>query len=134
MLSGGFVEALKAKMAWASARQNELARNIANASTPGFTPNDAAPFDFAKAVNNSAGLKPAATHPGHIALRGSFASGGGEIRIQTKADAETTPDGNGVNLEQQMMKVAETQLEYQEAASLYRKAMTMWRTALGGRN
>ena len=30
------------------------------------------------------------------------------------------------------MKVAETQLAYAEAAGLYKKMISMWRTALGG--
>ncbi|HAH11119.1 MAG TPA: flagellar basal body rod protein, partial [Alphaproteobacteria bacterium] len=53
--------------------------------------------------------------------------------LETSPDGETTPNGNGVNLERQMMKVAENAIEYQQAAGLYRKAVGMWRTALGGR-
>jgi flagellar basal body rod protein FlgB len=38
-----------------------------------------------------------------------------------------------VVLEEQMMKVAETQMSYAEAAGVYKKMISMWRTALGGR-
>jgi flagellar basal-body rod protein FlgB len=125
ILGGEFVEMVKAKMAWASQRQSILARNIANASTPDFLPSD---LDGKKFLSF---LKREAQGAGSsFSARGGGISPGGSL-VSTQADGETTPNGNGVNLERQMMKAAENSLEYQQAASLYRKAMTMWRTALG---
>ena len=44
-------------------------------------------------------------------------------------DAESTPDGNSVVLEQQMMKVAATQMDYSTVTQLYKKALGMIRMA-----
>jgi flagellar basal-body rod protein FlgB len=127
LFGGELVDTIKARMAWASERQSILARNIANASTPDFLPSDMNEKKFgaflARETNKS----------GATGLKGSFAFRGNPRGVETAPDGETTPNGNGVNLERQMMKSAENSLDYQQAASLYRKAIGMWRTALGGR-
>jgi flagellar basal-body rod protein FlgB len=125
MFGGQFLETIKARMTWASERQSVLARNIANASTPDFVPSDMNERKF------GAFLKRTTEAAGPSGLRGSFAMR--KPPLETLADGETTPNGNGVNLERQMMKAAENSLDYQQAAGLYRKALGMWRTALGGR-
>jgi flagellar basal-body rod protein FlgB len=47
------------------------------------------------------------------------------------ADSIANPNGNAVSLEQEMIKVSETQAEFQAAANLYAKAMSMMKTAIG---
>ena len=47
-------------------------------------------------------------------------------------DAESTPNGNSVNLEDQMMKVSSVQMDYATVTQLYKKAMGMIRIAAGG--
>ena len=47
--------------------------------------------------------------------------------------AETRPAGNAVSLEDEMLKVAENQMDYQAAASLYTKSLGLMKTALGKR-
>ena len=44
---------------------------------------------------------------------------------------ETSPNGNAVVLEEQMIKVSELQANYQLAANLYQKNLGMLRTAIG---
>ena len=44
---------------------------------------------------------------------------------------EVNPDGNSVVMEEQLMKVSETQVDYQLATNIYHKHMRMFRTALG---
>lgn len=127
LFGGDLLNAIKARMSWASERQSVLARNIANASTPDFIPSDMSEKKF------GAFLKRETERAGGGGFRGSFAAGVRGKGIETMADGETTPNGNGVNLEKQMMKAAENSLDYQQAAGLYRKALGMWRTALGGR-
>ena len=46
---------------------------------------------------------------------------------------EATPTGNSVSLEQEMIKLSDTQVQYQTVTNLYAKAMGMFRTALGVR-
>jgi flagellar basal-body rod protein FlgB len=44
------------------------------------------------------------------------------------------PNGNVVSIEQEMIKLSDTQIQYQTATNLYQKAVNMFRTALGGRS
>jgi flagellar basal-body rod protein FlgB len=127
LFGGDLLNTIKARMTWASERQSILARNVANASTPDFLPSDMNEKKF------GAFLRRETEKSSGLGLRGSFASRAHAKGIETAADGETTPNGNGVNLERQMMKAAENSLDYQQAAGLYRKALGMWRTALGGR-
>ena len=46
-------------------------------------------------------------------------------------DQEANPNGNSVSLEQEMIKVSDTQAQFQAAANLYAKAMTLMKTAIG---
>lgn len=116
------------KMSWLGNRQDVLARNIANASTPGYVPQDLKAQDFRKALSAAQGDL-VTTNPLHIQPR---AGGSTSYRAVAAPGSQSSPDGNSVVLEEQAMKVAETQLAYAEAAGLYKKMISMWRTALGG--
>ena len=69
------------------------------------------------------------TNVRHITLRGSA---GGDLEPQDAEGEGGTPTGNVVSLEQEMIKLSDTQLQYQTATNLYQKAVNMFRTALGG--
>lgn len=129
----GLFDAIKGKLRWADARQSVLARNIANASTPGFTPSDIKAPDFEKILKGTAGTSGMMrTHAAHMNGQRGGATGRG-LEYVAQSDAERTPDGNGVQLEEQMARVAETQIAYAEALGLYRKTVGLWRAALGAR-
>jgi flagellar basal-body rod protein FlgB len=121
---------LQQKMTWLNDRQGVLSRNIANASTPGFVPMDLNAKDFASAVSEA--TRGGLTTTNALHLRGNSSAGGSFHAIVTP-DSQSSPDGNAVVVEEQMMKVAETQMAYAEAAGLYKKMGSMWRTALGSR-
>lgn len=122
---------IQQKMSWLNDRQSILSRNIANASTPGFVPQDLRANDFAAALSGVTGAGLMTTNAMHIRAGGSSA-GGASFRPYDMPDATSSPDGNAVVLEQQMMKISETQISYSEASGLYKKMTGMWRTALGG--
>jgi flagellar basal-body rod protein FlgB len=66
-------------------------------------------------------------------MRGTIQSGG-PARIERQKDVyETSPSGNAVILEEQLIEVAKTQSDYQLMVNLYRKHMDMVRTAVRGR-
>ena len=44
---------------------------------------------------------------------------------------ETKPSGNAVVLEEEMMKVAQTQMDHQTVTSLYARGLAMLKTAIG---
>src|SRR6185503_16812578 len=123
------LSSLKTKLAWLNDRQAILSRNIANASTADYTPQDLAAPDFDAAIAEaSRGGFFVTTNPRHMRSR---SLGDASARVITKPDSQTSPDGNRVVVEEQMMRVAQTQMEYAEATGLYKKVFSLWRTALG---
>ena len=121
---------LQQKMKWLNNRQDILSRNIANSSTPGFKPLDLNAKDFAAAVADASRSGMTTTNGKHLSGRSSV---GGSFRAVAAPDSQASPDGNAVVVEEQMMKVSETQMAYAEASGLYKKMFAMWRTALGSR-
>lgn len=116
------------KMNWLSERQKVLAQNVANADTPGYAERDLEPLTFDKRPGTGFSLALARTDPKHI----QPGAEGGEYRPQTeRAPYETSPSKNGVVLEEQMVKVAETQADHHMMVNLYRKHVHMLQIALG---
>src|SRR5262245_8373417 len=118
---------LSNRMSWLSARQSVLAENVSNADTPNYIARDLRPLDFAAIMREQEfALKPASTSPGHIAPRSAF-------RPQEAEGEGGTPSGV-VSIEQEMIKLSDTQVHYQTATNLYQKTVAMFRTALGSRS
>ena len=118
---------LRTRLEWAQARQRVLAENVANADTPNFRPSDLAPLKF----DSSPALQPvrlATTEAGHIPAPGETAS---EFRTERRGRFDIRASGNGVNLEDQMMKVAANQMDYQAVSALYARSLNLLKTAIG---
>ena len=118
---------LRTRLEWAQQRQRVLADNVANADTPQFKPRDLPQptFDSNKRADP---VRLATTETGHLPGLG----GAGErFRSERKASYDTVPTGNAVNLEEEMMKVAANQMDYQAAASLYSRSLALLKTAIG---
>lgn len=131
---------MKQRLHWLTERQQVLAQNVANANTPGYQARDLKKLDFGAMVDASGPmLAPVATNPGHIgspvAGTGAGANSmlgqarGGEVIKQP--DFETSPTGNSVTLEDEMVKVAQNQMDYEEVTALYNKGMGLVRIAIG---
>lgn len=125
---------LKQRMSWLSARQNVLAQNVANADTPGYAARDLKPVSFDDILKGASG-GPAATggamrvtDPRHISIT---PPGGSDYTDVASPDTEANPTGNTVSLENEMIRVSDTQAEYQAASNLYAKAIDMMKTAIG---
>lgn len=124
------IEKLKTRMHWHQARQKVIAENVANADTPGFKPRDVAEPQFdARGRPVGGNLQVARTAPGHLALDQTRPG----MSTRNAARFEVRPSGNAVNLEEQMLKSAQNQSDYQLAASLYEKSLSMLRIATGRR-
>jgi flagellar basal-body rod protein FlgB len=123
------------KMDYLTQRQGLIAENISNASTPGYRPKDLVGFDQvlknSMASSSSAGsFHMTATNTGHI-IPVSMA-GGNSFRVEKSKDVyEVKPSGNAVNLEQEMMHLAGNNSDYQMITGLYRKTLSLLKTALG---
>jgi flagellar basal-body rod protein FlgB len=123
---------LRTKMQWHQERQRLLAENVSNADTPNFKPRDLAPPKFdGRSPAAGASLALAQTSPAHIAAANS--AGTPQFRTDRRGGYEVRPAGNAVNLEDEMLKVAANQMDYQTATTLYGKSLGLIRTALGKR-
>ena len=120
---------LKTRMYWLNERQKVLAENVANADTPGFRGHDLKQLDFHEALRSTGDVKLATTAPGHI----GGSTGTSQFPMDNRGGFETTPRGNAVVLEDEMMKVAQTQMDYQAATALYSRSLGLIKTALGRR-
>jgi flagellar basal-body rod protein FlgB len=120
------------RMAYMGQRERVLSENVANANTPGYTPKDLKPMDFRNIMKQEIGrLQPTVTNGAHLVSQSSSAGSFQVARDRSNQVFETSPDGNAVSLEQQMIKVADTQNQYQLSANLFQKHLAMLKTAIG---
>ena len=127
---------LRTRMHWHQARQALLAENVANADMAGFRPRDLAEPSTAS-VGLSAPVGAAVggdgiarTDAAHIGLTASAGPNADPRRFK---GFEVRPSGNGVNLEEEMMKAGDNQSDYQLVASLYQKSLDALKIAVGKR-
>ncbi len=129
---------LRQRMSWLNERQNVLSQNVANADTPGFTARDVRPINFDDILQNTTSItRPdvsalSTTNARHIAVGNPSGSNG--FTPYDSPDTEATPTGNTVSLEEEMIKISDTQAQFQAATNLYAKAMNMMRVAIGRGN
>jgi flagellar basal-body rod protein FlgB len=116
------------KLDYVATRHTLLAQNVANADTPGYTPKDLKPF--AAALKGSAATRLVQTSPLHLSPSKSPQAFTEDRRA---GSWETEPSGNGVGLEEQMIKAADSTREYQLASNLLRKNISMLRATLNTR-
>ncbi len=125
------LDLLSARQSWLAARQAVLARNIANADTPGWQARDVVPF--ARTLGglgaSASPLALAATEGRH--LEGAAPAGGQAVPERTVPSYEVTPTGNGVVIDEQMEKLAATEVDHRLATDLYKRYVAMLKTALG---
>ncbi|MBT5266766.1 MAG: flagellar basal body rod protein FlgB [Rhodospirillaceae bacterium] len=118
------------QMNWLSQRQTVLAENIANGDTPGYGAKDMKPLSFKRTLKLPQAINVGRTTKGH--LTGTIMRPDFDVRKDRGKDVyETAPDGNSVNLEDQIMKVSKTNMRFQLITNLYDKHMKMMKTAIG---
>jgi len=121
---------MTAKMRWLEHRQRVLAQNIANADTPGYAPRDLKPLDYGRtAGRDSFRLRLAVTNASHLPGKIQKTAFGAERK--SRDNYETSPTGNAVILEEQLVKVPDNAAAHQLVTNLYRKQVGMFRIALG---
>lgn len=107
------------RLGWIDRRQQVLAQNIANADTPQYLPRDLAPFSAAL------GAVLARTDPRHLA--GSGAAPG----VVVPTPLGRAPDGNGVDIEDQLTRVADDETQQALVGNLWKSTMGLYLAALG---
>lgn len=98
----------------AAERQNVVARNIANADTPGYRAQDVAAFeDVFRMIDHGGDIQ-------HLDFSRRIDAGG-----------PTSPNGNSVALEMEMMRGVDAQRTHSRALMIYQSSMNVLRTSLG---
>jgi len=116
--------------------QNLIASNIANAETPNYTPKSLAFEDELQgALKGGQKGAPSMTHARHLPLKGAknrLQSVTGRV-VETPAK---TPgkDGNAVELENEMARMAENQVMYNASVQILSKTFGELRMAVKGGN
>jgi flagellar basal-body rod protein FlgB len=118
---------LRTKLHWNQERQRLLAENVANADTPAFKPSDLAAPKFDPTVSGVAPLTLVRTNPLHLASAESTPT----FDLQRGGEFEVVPTGNAVSLEDEMLKVAANQMDFQAASALYGRGLGLIKTAIG---
>jgi flagellar basal-body rod protein FlgB len=116
---------LRERMQWQQARQQVLAENVANADTPDYQAKDLAPLQFSRELS-AAAVTLERTDPNHIAA----ASGGTQFATDGSGNYEIRPRGNSVSHEDEMMKVATNQMDYEAATELYTHSLNLIKLAV----
>lgn len=116
------------KMGYLGQRTKVLAQNIANSDTPNYRARDLKPVNFAQELSRTnRTVTMAATQANHLPP----VSKPEAFRSINGRSYETNISKNGVVLEEQMMKLGETQGEYEATTTLYRKYLDMVKLTLG---
>lgn len=131
------LQMLKSRLGYLSDRQRVIAENVANADTPGYAARDLKPFSFqahmqaatAGAAVPGPGLM-AATQPGHMQPKSAGKGLAASFKVARSPDSEETLDGNGVVLEDEMVKLTNARMDYDAAVSLYQQSLGMLKTAI----
>ncbi|MEY4782373.1 MAG: hypothetical protein RIR41_308 [Pseudomonadota bacterium] len=125
---------MKSRMQMLGERQKVIAQNVANVSTPGYVPSDIDQKAFAATLQRMAGKSAGpgrtamvATQAGHMAP--NHGAGAPALSVRKSPDSETTLDGNAVVVEEQMMKIAETRMDFETMVGLYQKSLGLLRLA-----
>jgi flagellar basal-body rod protein FlgB len=114
----------QALSAHAGQRLALIARNVANADTPGYRAVDLP--DFASAYRGADGLDLRATRPGHL-----FGAADGPRPVVRTSPVSANPNGNTVSLESEMVRSVEVRQSHEMALAIYRSTSDIIRASLG---
>jgi len=120
-LFGGTLELLRQATVYSTRRHELLAQNVANADTPGFQARD---LNFASEMSLAQ------------QVRALPASAMGvpdlEVRLIEGPDAVASPDGNSVDIDHQMTRVAQNTLYHTTVLQLLNSQFRALKTAING--
>ena len=108
----------------AGARQAVVARNIANADTPGFQAQSIAAFKDVYRADSAGDMR--TTRAGHMSATNELTANRAMITTGTPS-----PNGNTVSIEDELLNSVAVGREHNRALAVYRHAMTILRTSLG---
>jgi flagellar basal-body rod protein FlgB len=118
MFDRGSVPALELILSWSSARHRVIAANVANAQTPGYRAQDLSEREFRSALARALAGGPAAT---------------GLVPRPAETAGIVKPDGNNVDLEVEMGRMARNGMLHTFAATLLAQQLGQMREAVAER-
>ena len=133
---GNTIELLGKSLDLRTKRQELISSNLANVETPGYTPSDLSfQAELKGALNKRSATSEAPVNPRFIPLKGAASAGSlervtGEL-IQTPG-RNIGPDGNSVEMESEMGRLAENQIMYNASVQLLTKKFEMMKQAIRG--
>lgn len=119
----GLTRMAQALAAHSGARVEVVARNIANADTPGFRAQDMP--DFRTSYGDPSAFVPRRTRATHLMNEES------QLFRPVLSGTGMAPNGNDVSLDQQMMKAVTARQSHEMALAVYRNTSAILRTSLG---
>ena len=119
----------KQNMQYLTARQQVIAENIANASTPGYLARDVQKPTFEQELTGSSAFKMNTTNPKHIQGTLSQNQQGSYVVYTPQPSEALTIDGNGVILEQQMNEASKVSSEYKRMITIFNKYKSLMQIA-----
>ncbi|WP_298675599.1 flagellar basal body protein [uncultured Sphingomonas sp.] len=124
---------IRRQMQTLSERQRAISQNIANSETPGYKSRAVADADFSDLVRSNGSVtvaKPRVELTTAMKGLGARQPIGNSLMLDRDI-SETKPDGNNVTLEDQLLRMSETQADFTAMTNLYRKQIQLLKTALG---
>jgi flagellar basal-body rod protein FlgB len=110
----------------AGARLGLIARNVAQADTPGFKAMDLPDFADSYQETELNGMR--ATRPGHQTSRAQMME-----PVEQPTSGAMSPNGNSVSLEHEMVKSVDVRQQHDMALAVYRNTSDIIRASLGRR-
>ena len=107
------------------ARQSQIAKNIANADTPGYRARDLVSFSETYS-SGQRGTDMRVSRSGHL-VPGTAAP----AYRSTDLGGEASPNGNTVSLEQEMVRGTQAKSNHDLALTVYKTSLDIIRTSLG---
>lgn len=121
------------KMDFLTKRQETISGNLANADTPGYRTRTIEAPDFSRYISGNDAehrLAIAHTDEGHITT-GPRLGGVSSMEAAIHGREQYSPDGNSVDVSEQVMQMADTQMQYNLASNIYKKQVQLLKLAIG---
>lgn len=129
-------------MEWLATRQRVISQNIANANTPGYQARDLKEADFSKTLGRFSEKQALAASSQKVSLettsgnhmdRKMSVGRDKDTGIASRQVYEISPDSNGVQLEEQMIKSTDTAMQYQMVTNIYAKTMGLMKLSVSSK-
>jgi len=119
----GVISLADRRMSYLAESQKVISQNVANADRPNYRAKEVK--SFSEVLGRTVPSSPQRTNPLHLQGTRNV----GTVPTVLTKDAEGSISGNNVNIEDQMLRVADVKDKHALASSIYKKAMTFLRVS-----